>query len=74
MSDTHAPPPVDPSRCPVCGQSNGCGLASGDASAPCWCFAVTLDARQLADLPPQAQGKACLCPRCARGERPDPSR
>ncbi len=73
MSDTHAPPPIDPRRCPVCGEGNVCGQASGDAAIPCWCFSVTLDSRQLAGLPPQAQGKVCLCPRCARGERPGPS-
>ncbi|MBA1272360.1 cysteine-rich CWC family protein [Pseudomonas azotifigens] len=60
---------MDPSRCPVCGKGNDCGLAGGDSTSPCWCFSMTIDATRLADLPPQVQGNACLCPRCARGDR-----
>lgn len=64
MSDT-----LDPGRCPLCGQSNQCGQCDpATADQPCWCFSAEIAEQARQRIPPQAQGKACLCPRCARGE------
>ena len=38
--------PLDPTRCPLCGQPNQCSLARGDAQ-PCWCFSVEIDPEAL---------------------------
>ena len=62
-----------PQRCPVCGQSNQCGLANPlTATAACWCFSVTIDPARLAALPASARNLSCLCPRCA-GQAPTPA-
>lgn len=66
---TEAP---DPNRCPLCGQPNQCGQCDpAKVEQPCWCFSVDIAAQTQAAIPPQALDKACLCPRCARGESPD---
>ena len=63
----------DPTRCPLCGQPNGCAMeiakATGQPQAPCWCAQVRIDPAALAALPPQAKGRACLCRACATGQR-----
>ncbi len=59
----------DPTRCPLCGARNACAMelerSTGQPQGPCWCTQATFDADLLARVPPQAQGKACLCPACA---------
>jgi len=60
---------VDPGRCPLCGQPNGCAMeaerASGVAQPPCWCREVRFDAALLARVPAAAQRCACICHACA---------
>ncbi|MDP3700331.1 MAG: cysteine-rich CWC family protein [Hylemonella sp.] len=62
-------PAIDPCRCPLCGQPNGCAnelaRATGLAQPPCWCTTVTFAPELLARVPAQAQRKACICARCA---------
>jgi hypothetical protein len=64
-------PEIDPARCPLCGQPNACAAvarqASGQPQPPCWCEGARIDPAALAALPPQAMGRACLCPACAAG-------
>ncbi|MGH2688767.1 MAG: cysteine-rich CWC family protein [Actinomycetota bacterium] len=57
---------VDPSRCPLCGVDNQCGMVEG--AATCWCFAEP-PAEVLAKGPPEARDLACVCRICATGER-----
>ena len=63
-------PPIDPSRCPLCGQPNACAMqaaqASGESPGPCWCVNETFSPELLARVPVPAQQRACICPRCAR--------
>jgi cysteine-rich CWC protein len=59
--------PVDPTRCPLCGQDNTCGMASG--AATCWCFATEVPAEVLERVPPALRGLACVCEPCASGRR-----
>jgi hypothetical protein len=58
-------PPVDPTLCPLCGESNACGAAAGEAT--CWCFDAVVPTEVLERLPDAARGKACVCRRCATG-------
>lgn len=59
--------PIAPDRCPLCGARNSCALATAPSTATdCWCFHTTIGGTALAELPPDALGKACLCPNCAR--------
>lgn len=58
---------IDPSRCPLCGQPNQCGIAAGEAT--CWCFETPIPAEALEKVPPEARGIACLCKTCATGRR-----
>ena len=74
MTDTAPTTPtaerVDPSRCPLCGQPNQCAMelarASGQpATAPCWCTQISFSPSLLAQVPPAAQKRACICASCA---------
>ena len=56
---------LDPSRCPLCGQTNQCGMAAGATS--CWCFDTKIPADVLEKLPPEARELACVCRACATG-------
>ncbi|MCZ8294792.1 MAG: cysteine-rich CWC family protein [Hylemonella sp.] len=60
---------IDPRRCPLCGQPNGCAneiaRATGQAQPPCWCTTVTFTPELLARVPAQAQRQACICAACA---------
>jgi hypothetical protein len=66
---THVIRPVDPSRCPLCGQPNRCAMevqrATGVPQPPCWCTEVSFDAALLARVPAEAQRRACICAACA---------
>jgi hypothetical protein len=53
----------DPTRCPLCGVANECGMAQG--SNECWCFGATVSKDTLERLPAPLRGKACVCARCA---------
>lgn len=55
---------IDPSICPVCGSSNTCGMAQGNAD--CWCFSAEIPKEALERVPTEAKDLACLCPRCAQ--------
>ena len=63
-------PPVDPTRCPLCGQSNQCAgqveRSTGVAQPPCWCTQATFDAELLARVPLAARRQACICPACVQ--------
>ncbi|WP_092940913.1 cysteine-rich CWC family protein [Paracidovorax wautersii] len=59
--------PLDPTRCPVCGQRNQCAVEAGRPAAECWCMQAPMDPAALAAIPPAAIGLACLCPQCAAG-------
>ncbi len=54
---------VDPSVCPVCGDSNTCGMAQGKTE--CWCMAVKIPQAALDRIPSEAKNVACICARCA---------
>jgi hypothetical protein len=58
---------IDPERCPLCGEANECGMARDLPN--CWCFTASVRRDVLERVPPQAQGVACVCRRCATGER-----
>ena len=60
---------MDPCRCPLCGGPNACAMASpatGQSPQPCWCVRETFSPALLQRLPPQAQGKACICQACVK--------
>ncbi|CAD5106902.1 cysteine-rich CWC family protein [Zestomonas carbonaria] len=58
---------LDPTRCPLCGQSNRCGVAANDRSGEdCWCFSAEIDPQALERIPPELRRRACLCPHCAQ--------
>jgi hypothetical protein len=60
---------IDPTRCPLCGQSNRCAMElaqeTGRPQPPCWCTKVDLASELLARVPTALQGQACICPGCA---------
>ena len=58
---------IDPSRCPICGQPNQCGIVVGEST--CWCFETPIPAEALEKVPPEARGVACVCKACATGRR-----
>lgn len=64
---TTEPQGIDTTRCPLCGQANECAIAAGRPADSCWCMTVSMDPEALASIPPEAQGKVCICARCSRG-------
>ncbi|MBD2836270.1 cysteine-rich CWC family protein [Pseudomonas sp. JM0905a] len=64
--------PSDPTRCPLCGQSNQCTQADPTrAGQACWCFTAKIDPAALERIPAQEIDRACLCPHCAQALPPD---
>jgi Cysteine-rich CWC len=63
--------PVDPTRCPLCGQPNACAAeverATGVVQPPCWCMTASFTPTLLGQVPAAAQGKACVCQACCAG-------
>ncbi len=59
--------PVDPTRCPLCGEDNDCRMARGDST--CWCVSMQVPKEVLDRVPLEAQGVACVCRFCATGRR-----
>ncbi|MBU3649198.1 MAG: cysteine-rich CWC family protein [Limnohabitans sp.] len=61
-----APASPDPCRCPLCGQPNHCAMTLASPSPePCWCVSANFSKALLAQVPPAAQGKCCICAVCA---------
>lgn len=62
----------DPSRCPLCGESNRCAIEiereTGQAQPPCWCREVGFSEALLARVPDAQRRLACICARCAARE------
>ena len=53
---------IDQTRCPLCGESNACGVASG--ADTCWCFSAKVPADVRERVPPASLDRACICERC----------
>ncbi len=62
-------PPVDPTRCPLCGTTNACAMEierlTGMAQGPCWCMTARFDEALKQRVPEASRGLACICARCA---------
>ena len=73
-------PECNPERCPLCGEPNNCQLCTMDAyKGSCWCTQVKIPDELLAQVPPEARKRACICQRCIAGfwrayaeNRPEP--
>lgn len=61
--------PIDPTRCPLCGQDNRCAMElereTGQKQGPCWCVGARFSAELLQAVPAASAGLACICARCA---------
>ncbi len=59
----------DPSRCPLCGESNRCAMEiereTGQAQPACWCMQADFSEALLARVPAAQRRLACICARCA---------
>ncbi|RZL63118.1 MAG: hypothetical protein EOP81_13855 [Variovorax sp.] len=66
---TAIPTPPDPTRCPLCGATNGCAMEiardTGLPQPPCWCMSATFTDDLRARVPVDARGLACICANCA---------
>jgi hypothetical protein len=58
----------DATRCPLCGETNECGIAAGQST--CWCFSTSIPADVLERIPEEARGTACVCAKCAATSSP----
>lgn len=65
--------PVDPTRCPLCGEPNRCAneieRATGVVQPACWCTNADFSVELLAQVPAEAQRLACVCEACASKSR-----
>ncbi|MEG1130632.1 MAG: cysteine-rich CWC family protein, partial [Comamonas sp.] len=43
-----------------------CAITAGLPPESCWCMQTPVSKDALAQLPPEARGKACICPVCAQ--------
>ena len=59
----HAGMATDPSRCPLCGGANECGVAAGQDT--CWCFSSKIPAEVVASVPEDDVNRVCVCRACA---------
>jgi len=65
---THEPLPLPNTRCPLCGEPNGCAPSlSGSFSGECWCTTLRIAPEVLARIPDAQRNVVCLCRRCATG-------
>ncbi|MDP1685425.1 cysteine-rich CWC family protein [Hydrogenophaga sp.] len=66
---TPSPIPIDPTRCPLCGQDNRCAMeierTTGVKQGPCWCVGARFSPELLQRVPAESAGQACVCARCA---------
>ena len=66
----HETQPIDPSRCPLCGQSNQCAgqleRVTGIKQPACWCNQAAFGTGLLARVPEHARRLACICAACAQ--------
>lgn len=53
----------DQDCCPLCGESNRCASARGEAEE-CWCMNVKIPKEVLQRVPDQLKGKSCICQTC----------
>lgn len=59
---------IDPSKCPLCGESNACAMADSNEGEPekCWCMSEKFPDELLKKVPLEAQQCACICLKCLR--------
>lgn len=50
--------------CPICHEPNGCHRENGLDPDTCWCNTLIIDPKVFELVPPEALGKACICPAC----------
>ena len=62
--------PAPETVCPLCGDTNECGVAAGKST--CWCFATAIPAEVLARVPVEQRNRACIWYAvCIRGKAPE---
>lgn len=54
---------TDATRCPLCGESNECGMAQGQSD--CWCFTAVIPPEVIERVPDAQRGLVCVCAKCA---------
>ena len=54
----------DPTRCPLCGESNQCARAADPEATDCWCKSEAFPQDLLSRVPSAAVRRACICQRC----------
>ena len=64
---TKRPDPNDTTKCPLCGKANDCAVDAGRDPESCWCMTAAMSPSALESIPAEAQGKVCICARCAAG-------
>ncbi|MEH6469018.1 MAG: cysteine-rich CWC family protein [Porticoccus sp.] len=53
---------IDPQKCPLCGQSNYCGVK--EEGADCWCRSEIFPEALLSNIPVEHARQTCICQRC----------
>lgn len=54
-----------PQTCPLCGEANGCQLATtGAYKGPCWCATENFPPGLIERVPEEMRRIACVCRRC----------
>ena len=64
---------LNPSRCPLCGDANGCQLCSPAAyKGRCWCAQVAIPAALIGRVPEALRDRACICQGCVEKFQREP--
>jgi hypothetical protein len=53
--------------CPLCGGPNDCAIARGEDK--CWCFDEIFPPNLFERMPPEDEGKVCVCRNCVADAR-----
>lgn len=51
-------------RCPICGESNSCGMLAGKNHEDCWCAKAKFEKEMFDFVPQEYSGISCICPKC----------
>jgi hypothetical protein len=56
--------PNDTSSCPLCSNTNLCGV--NNTTKPCWCMLEKVPNELIQQVPAKAKGKSCICQACIK--------
>ncbi|WP_425583049.1 cysteine-rich CWC family protein [Zhongshania borealis] len=57
---------VSAAQCPLCGQTNQCAIAAGNAASSCWCMNSTFSGAAKQQAANTQGPQRCICKACGQ--------